>query len=98
MNMFKSRQEKNLEEFLKLIPKLEPVEFVGLAKMFGVDLLNLDETIYEGEKEYHPPRDAEDIFEDMLDKFTSLRKQRQGEILGIMRDITREAKANGTTA
>lgn len=59
---------KTFETFLQRIKKVPPMEFCGLATVLGVTLYIDKDT----------PRPFEEIFEDMLTKYTSLnRRQRR---------------------
>ena len=73
------RLEKDFEQFVRLLPQLEPIEFFGLAKLFGVALCELDET--DGTRLDRP---LDRIFEDMMNRFEGLKKKKRKEILEIM--------------
>lgn len=60
--------------FLEDIAKLEPVEFIGLAKLLGVELL-------EGEE----LRPMGDIVEDIMAKFSKLNRKKRRELKEIVR-------------
>lgn len=102
---FQSKIEKDFENFVRSLPKLEPVEFCGLAKVLGVsmyrDLEDMgfsieelksksEEELSAIEKEMTLPLD--DVLEKMMDKFLTLNKKRRREINQILKDIKLEKR------
>lgn len=67
--------------FLEDIAKLEAVEFIGLAKLLGVELL-------EGEE----LRPMGDIVEDIMVKFSKLNRKKRRELKEIVRAAGRRIK------
>lgn len=67
--------------FLEDIAKLEAVEFIGLAKLLGVELL-------EGEE----LRPMGDIVEDIMTKFSKLNRKKRRELKEIVRAAGRRIK------
>jgi len=67
--------------FLEDIAKLEAVEFIGLAKLLGVELL-------EGEE----LRPMGDIVEDIMAKFSKLNRKKRRELKEIVRAAGRRIK------
>jgi hypothetical protein len=67
--------------FLEDIAKLEAVEFIGLAKLLGVELL-------EGEE----LRPMGDIVEDIMIKFSKLNRKKRRELKEIVRAAGRRIK------
>lgn len=67
--------------FLEDIAKLEAVEFIGLAKLLGVELL-------EGEE----LRPMGDIVEDIMVKFSKLNRKKRRELKQIVRAAGRRIK------
>lgn len=99
---FRSSLEKDFEFFVKNLPKLEPVEFCGLAKILSVpmykslelaeidpkDLRDLSEEELEQTKaELILPMDV--VLEKMMDRFLELPKRRRKEINQILKDAQR---------
>ena len=68
-------------EFLEGIAKLEAIEFIGLAKLLGVELL-------EGEE----LRPMGDIVEDIMVKFSKLNRKKRRELKQIVRAAGRRNK------
>ena len=67
--------------FLEDIAKLEAIEFIGLAKLLGVELL-------EGEE----LRPMGDIVEDIMVKFSKLNRKKRRELKQIVRAAGRRIK------
>ena len=67
--------------FLEDIAKLEAVEFIGLAKLLGVELLEDEEL-----------RSMGDIVEDIMAKFSKLNRKKRRELKEIVRAAGRRAK------
>ena len=99
---FRSSLEKDFEFFVKNLPKLEPVEFCGLAKILSVpmyktlelaeidpkDLKDLSkEELEQTKAELILPMDI--VLEKMMDRFLELPKRRRKEINQILKDAQR---------
>ena len=102
---FQNKLERDFELFVRSLPKLEPIEFCGLAKILGVPMykdlkdMGLDveelktkseEELRAIEKEMNLPMD--EVLEKMMDKFLSLNKKRRKEILQIIKDVKMEKR------
>lgn len=72
-------------EFLEDIAKLEAVEFIGLAKLLGVKLL-------EGKGENEKLRPMGDIVNDIMAKFSKLNRNKRRELKKIVRAAGRRVK------
>ena len=68
-------------ELIELITKLEPVEFIGLARVLCVDIIN---------EEDKTTRDFYDILNDIIDKFNTLARKQRREILSVLRRVKKE--------
>ena len=68
-------------ELIKLITKLEPVEFIGLARVLCVDIIN---------KENKTIRDFYDVLNDIVNKFNTLARKQRREILSVLRGVKKE--------
>lgn len=99
---FRSSLEKDFEFFVKNLPKLEPMEFCGLAKILSVpmykslELAEIDpknlkdlseEELEQTKAELILPMDV--VLEKMMDRFLELPKRRRKEINNILRDVKR---------
>ena len=94
--------EKDFEYFVRNLPKLEPVEFCGIAKILSVPLYRTtlpegikiedlkdmtEEQRYEIKLDIMVPMD--EIWERMMDRFLELPKRRRKEINQILKDAQR---------
>lgn len=77
--------EKKTQQFLGDIAKLEAVEFIGLAKLLGVKLL-------EGKGESEKLRPMGDIVNDIMVKFSKLNRNKRRELGKIVRAARRRDK------
>ena len=68
-------------ELIELITKLEPVEFIGLARVLCVDIIN---------KEDKTARDFYEVLNDIVDKFNTLARKQRREILSVLRRVKKE--------
>lgn len=68
--------EKQFNQFLELILTLEPVEFIGLARILCIDLMSDDK---------ENSRDFYNILKDMLDKFPTLGRKQRREIISVLK-------------
>ena len=59
-----------MEKFLTQLARLEPMEFIGVAHLFGARLLQEDNKT---------PRDFADILKDILDKYKTLNRKKRHE-------------------
>ena len=69
------------EEFFQLIKQLEPVEFIGLARILCVELIN---------KETKQNRDFFEVFEDIINKFDTIGRKQKREILKVLKKVEKE--------
>ena len=69
------------DEFINLIKYLEPVEFIGLARILCVDIIN---------KEDKTVRDFYDVLNDMVNKFNTLACKQRRAILSVLKKVRNE--------
>lgn len=69
------------DEFINLIKYLEPVEFIGLARILCIDIIN---------KEDKTARDFYDVLNDMVNKFNTLARKQRREILSVLKKVRNE--------
>jgi hypothetical protein len=74
--------KKNVNEFAKLLIKLDGAQVIGLTRILEVKVFYDD---VKDEKGHPMPRSAEAIIEDCLVKFNSMNRERRKEVLRIMR-------------
>lgn len=68
---------QDIEKFMMEISKLEPIEFLGLTKIFNIGLFE-DE---EGKK----VREFEILFSEILDKYISLSRKQRRTIMKLIK-------------
>lgn len=74
--------KKNVNEFARLLVKLDGAQVIGLTRILAVKVFYDDVKDEQG----HPmPRSAEAIIEDCLVKFNSMNRQQRKDVLRIMR-------------
>ncbi len=73
---------KEIDNFINIISKLQPVEFMGLARVLKVPL-------FIGEGEAREPRDFTDVFSDVLESFSKSGRVRRREILKIVKSAVK---------
>ena len=76
---------KTIDQFIFLIPKLEAVEFMGLARLLKVQVITEDDPAAENVKDRFKPREFNEVFEDVLRAFNSQNRSRKREILKLMK-------------
>lgn len=104
MSFMQKRIEKDFEFFVKALPKLESVEFCGLAKLLSVPMTksnieiskeefeNLKENETMGAKLEEELLPMDEVLEKMMDRFLSLSKKRRNEINKILKEIVKSKK------
>lgn len=84
----------NNQALLQEIIKMRPVEFTGLAKLLGVQLIQKKEGIEftstapessEDIKNNYEARPFADVLEDVMAKYNNLNRQRKREILRLVK-------------
>ncbi len=91
----------NNQSLLVEIAKMKPIEFAGLAKLLGVDVMkpinNVDFTstapdpsedmkkTLPEDKPKAEPRPFADVLEDIMARFSTLNRQRRREILKLVK-------------
>lgn len=83
---------KPVEKLFSLIPSLDAVEFAGLARLMGIQLL--EETNPEAEKikDRFVPRGFLSVLNEMLEKYDKMNRTRKREILSLVKDATKRAR------
>ena len=90
-----TRRQQQTEEFVRILGVLEPVEFLGVAKLLGVEIFTYtsagDETseaAQNGEtsqKTTATPREANEVLNEVIAHCMVLTKQKQREMLKAFR-------------
>lgn len=68
---------KEIDKFITLIVKLQPVEFMGLARVLKVHLYANEET--------REPREFEEVFAEVLERFDKSNRTRRREIIQLVK-------------
>lgn len=106
MSFMQKRIESDFEYFVKALPSLEPVEFLGLAKVLSVPTVREKKVQELSLEDFERAKNGEDvdlnveevlvpadeILEGMMDKFLSLNKKRRREINNILKEIKKSKK------
>lgn len=98
--IFQSRLERDFEFFVKALPYLEPVEFIGLAKVLSVPTITWNEDKEAPIKESIQTRPMDEVIEDMMDRFLALPKHRRKEINQMLKDVkklNKKVEKDGTS-
>lgn len=108
MKIFEKRIEADFEFFVRSLPVLEPVEFLGLAKVLSVPTVRESKILEMSKEDLERAKNGEDvdlnveetlfpadeILEAMMDKYLRLNKKRRKEINQILKEIKRSKKVN----
>jgi len=86
-------EEETVLRFINLMVKLEAVEVIGIARILQVPILTIT----------GDPKQFEDLFSDLLDKFITINRKSARQLLKAMQDsisqsrklAKAEAKKNG---
>lgn len=90
---------KPMDKLLKCIPTLEPIEFIGLAKLLGVNLLEQAPPDPEKpEKVELVPRSFTDVLADVLAKFDQANRTSKRQVLQLVDKRKRSAAGPSGTA
>ena len=71
-------------QLIEQISKMEPVEFLGLARLLGVQVLEENKEA-TGDKDKFKPRSFADVLEDVMAKFEKQNRGRKREIIKLVK-------------
>ena len=108
MKIFEKKIETDFELFVRSLPALEPIEFLGLAKVLCVPTVRESKVLELSKEDLERAKNGEDvdinieetlipadeILEAMMDKFLSLNKKRRKEINQILKEIKKSKKVS----
>ena len=108
MKIFEKKIETDFEFFVRSLPVLEPIEFLGLAKVLCVPTVRESKVLELSKEDLERAKNGEDvdvnieetlipadeILEAMMDKFLSLNKKRRKEINQILKEIKKSKKVS----
>lgn len=75
---------KSSMQLIEQICKMEPLEFAGLARLLGVQIVELNEESTD-EKNKYKPRSFTDVMSEVLDKYEKLNRVRKREIFKLIK-------------
>lgn len=78
-----SKDLARLDIFAQYLLKLDVVEFIGVAKMLGVEVVKDLNDFEDSGKEFS------ELFEEMVDNFNALNRRKQRNLLKIMKKAGR---------
>lgn len=81
VSKMKAKENLNMQ-FMREVAKLEFTEFLGVARILKVNLVDEDKK----------PREFVDVFEELVKKYSESSRSRRRELLGIIKAITRGKK------
>ena len=67
-----------MDEFVKEVVKMRPIDFLGVATLLGVSLAEQDKS-----------RDPKEIFNDIITKFETLTTKKQKEIIKLCKQANK---------
>lgn len=73
--------EKGIERFQRQLLQLEPVEFIGVARILGVQLFNIEK---------NEPFLFDDIFAGLMEKYRGLSRRQRKNLDKILRAATQK--------
>lgn len=108
MKIFEKKIETDFEFFVRSLPVLEPIEFLGLAKVLCVPTVRESKVLELSKEDLERAKNGEDvdvnieetlipadeILEAMMDKYLSLNKKRRKEINQILKEIKKSKKVS----
>lgn len=71
-------------QLIEQISKMEPVEFLGLVRLLGVQVLEENKEAIE-DKDKFKPRSFADVLEDVMAKFDKQNRGRKREIIKLVK-------------
>ena len=86
-------------QLIEQISKMEPVEFLGLARLLGVQVLEENKEATE-DKDKFKPRSFADVLEDVLAKYEKQNRSRKREIIKLVKksNAARRGDPNASNA
>lgn len=108
MKIFEKKIETDFGFFVRSLPALEPIEFLGLAKVLCVPTVRESKVLELSKEDLERAKNGEDvdvnieetlipadeILEAMMDKYLSLNKKRRKEINQILKEIKKSKKVS----
>lgn len=79
------KAEKEYKKVLILISKLEPFEFIGLMRLFNIQLL----------RENKEPKNFNELMNEFTNVWLNLNRQQRRNLVLFLKKIKKEAKSDG---
>ena len=76
---------KSNMQLIEMICKMQPIEFAGLARLLGVQILEPNPNLESEEDKKYQPRSFADVLEDVLAAFEKLNRTRKREIIKLVK-------------
>lgn len=71
-------------QIIEQISKMKPIEFAGLARLLGVQIVELNNESTDAKDKYKP-RSFADVLTEVMDKYEKLNRVRKREILKLIK-------------
>lgn len=84
--------QKQMNQFIRYIPLLEPQEFIGLAKLLGVEIVEQSTPKFNKDNKVNVeinPREFTDVLENMLENFKKSNRKRRREFMKLLGNATK---------
>ena len=93
LGFFKDKTEKLMRE----IAKLEPEEFLGVCKILGIKLVNVEENVEENveggqSKKEAKPKDFTELWDEVCEKVNNLNRTQKRNLDKLVRAATKGKK------
>ena len=93
LGFFKDKTEKLIRE----IAKLEPEEFLGVCKILGIKLVNVEENVEENVEGGQPkkeakPKDFTELWDEVCEKVNALNRTQKRNLDKLVRAATKGKK------
>lgn len=72
------------QKFINEVIKMEPIQFIGLARFFGIAVFNDKDPAAENVKDRFEARPVEEILEDILKRFDKLNRSKKREVMQLV--------------
>lgn len=76
---------KSNMQLIEMICKMQPIEFAGLARLLGVQILEPNSNLESEEDKKYQPRSFADVLADVLVAFEKLNRTRKREIIKLVK-------------
>lgn len=90
---------KSNMQLIEMICKMQPIEFAGLARLLGVQILEPNPNLESEEDKKYQPRSFADVLADVLAAFEKLNRTRRREIIKLVKqsNLAKRGDKNAST-